>query len=164
MYNKNQLNSIKFIQIQSGADIVDKYESIKLNNQLCFSLYALSREIIKKYKPLLDKHNLTYTQYIAMLVMWEKEKILFKELGKILHLDSGTLTPVLKKLEAMELIIKYRNKEDDRVVTVELTEKGRLLKDEVTHIPVDMYNICKNESVDLLNLKQEIDELLNTLS
>ena len=164
MYNKNQLNSIKFIQIQSGADIVDKYESIKLNNQLCFSLYALSREIIKKYKPLLDKHNLTYTQYIAMLVMWEKEKILFKELGKRLHLDSGTLTPVLKKLEAMELIIKYRNKEDDRVVTVELTEKGRLLKDEVTHIPVDMYNICKNESVDLLNLKQEIDELLNTLS
>ena len=161
MYNKNQLNSIKFIQIQSGADIVDKYESIKLNNQLCFSLYALSREIIKKYKPLLDKHNLTYTQYIAMLVMWEKEKILFKELGKRLHLDSGTLTPVLKKLEAMELIIKYRNKEDDRVVTVELTEKGRLLKDEVTHIPV---NICKNESVDLLNLKQEIDELLNTLS
>ena len=156
MYNKNQLNSIKFIQIQSGADIVDKYESIKLNNQLCFSLYALSREIIKKYKPLLDKHNLTYTQYIAMLVMWEKEKILFKELGKRLHLDSGTLTPVLKKLEAMELIIKYRNKEDDRVVTVELTEKGRLLKDEVTHIPVDMYNICKNESVDLLNLKQEI--------
>ena len=164
MYNKNQLNSIKFIQIQSGADIVDKYESIKLNNQLCFSLYALSREIIKKYKPLLDKHNLTYTQYIAMLVMWEKEKILFKELGKRLHLDSGTLTPVLKKLEAMELIIKYRNKEDDRVVTVELTEKGRLLKDEVTHITVDMYNICKNESVDLLNLKQEIDELLNTLS
>jgi len=164
VYNKNQLNSIKFIQIQSGADIVDKYESIKLNNQLCFSLYALSREIIKKYKPLLDKHNLTYTQYIAMLVMWEKEKILFKELGKRLHLDSGTLTPVLKKLEAMELIIKYRNKEDDRVVTVELTEKGRLLKDEVTHIPVDMYNICKNESVDLLNLKQEIDELLNTLS
>ena len=124
---------------------MDKYESIKLNNQLCFSLYALSREIIKKYKPLLDKHNLTYTQYIAMLVMWEKEKILFKELGKRLHLDSGTLTPVLKKLEAMELIIKYRNKEDDRVVTVELTEKGRLLKDEVTHIPVDMYNICKNE-------------------
>lgn len=158
------MNLIKFIQIQGGADIVDKYESIKLNNQLCFSLYALSREIIKKYKPLLDKHNLTYTQYIAMLVMWEKEKILFKELGKRLHLDSGTLTPVLKKLEAMELIIKYRNKEDDRVVTVELTEKGRLLKDEVTHIPVDMYNICKNESVDLLNLKQEIDELLNTLS
>ena len=158
------MNSIKFIQIQGGADIVDKYESIKLNNQLCFSLYALSREIIKKYKPLLDNHNLTYTQYIAMLVMWEKEKILFKELGKRLHLDSGTLTPVLKKLEAMELIIKYRNKEDDRVVTVELTEKGRLLKDEVTHIPVDMYNICKNESVDLLNLKKEIDELLNTLS
>lgn len=142
---------------------MDKYEPIKLNNQLCFSLYALSREIIKKYKPLLDKHNLTYTQYVAMLVMWEEEKIPFKELGKRLHLDSGTLTPVLKKLEAMELIIKYRNKEDDRVVTVELTEKGRLLKDDVTHIPMDMYNICKTEEVDLKNLKEQIDKLLNTL-
>lgn len=142
---------------------MDKYEPIKLNNQLCFSLYALSREIIKKYKPLLDKHNLTYTQYVAMLVMWEEEKIPFKELSKRLHLDSGTLTPVLKKLEAMELIIKYRNKEDDRVVTVELTEKGRLLKDDVTHIPMDMYNICKTEEVDLKNLKEQIDKLLNTL-
>ena len=143
---------------------MDKYDKLKLDNQLCFSLYALSREVIKLYNPLLDKYNLTYTQYIAMLVMWEEEKIIFKELGKRLHLDSGTLTPVIKKLESMELVTKYRNKEDDRVVTVELTEKGRLLKDEVTHIPVDMYNMCKSESVDLLNLKKEIDELLNTLS
>ncbi|WP_330490275.1 MarR family winged helix-turn-helix transcriptional regulator [Terrisporobacter hibernicus] len=73
---------------------MDKYESIKLDNQLCFSLYALSREVIKRYKPLLDKHGLTYTQYVAMLVMWEDEKIGFKELGKRLHLDSGTLTPL----------------------------------------------------------------------
>ena len=160
MYNKNQLNSIKFIQIQSGADIVDKYESIKLNNQLCFSLYALSREIIKKYKPLLDKHNLTYTQYIAMLVMWEKEKIPFKELGKRLHLDSGTLTPVLKKLEAMELIIKYRNKEDDRVVTVELTEKGKLLKEDIIEVPENIYSMCLGDGVDLLSLKSQLDTLL----
>lgn len=90
-----------------------KYDKIKLDNQLCFSLYAVSREIIKLYKPLLDKHNLTYTQYIAMLVMWEEEKILFKELGKKLHLDSGTLTPVVKKLESMELVTKYRNKEPE---------------------------------------------------
>ena len=82
---------------------MDKYEVIKLDNQLCFSLYVLSREIIKKYKPLLDEHGLTYTQYIAMLVMWEEEKIAFKELGKRLHLDSGTLTPVLKKLQNTEI-------------------------------------------------------------
>ena len=114
---------------------MNKYENIKLDNQLCFSLYALSREIIKKYKPLLDKHNLTYTQYIAMLVMWEEEKIAFKDLGKRLHLDSGTLTPVLKKLEAMELIFKYRNKEDDRVVTVELTKKVMALKYYIAYVP-----------------------------
>ena len=142
---------------------MDKYEVIKLDNQLCFSLYALSREIIKKYKPLLDEHGLTYTQYIAMLVMWEEEKIAFKELGKRLHLDSGTLTPVLKKLEAMELITKYRNKDDDRVVTVELTKKGKILKEEVTHIPIDVYKLCKTDEVDLINLKQQLDKLLTIL-
>ena len=134
---------------------MDKYEVIKLDNQLCFSLYALSREIIKKYKPLLDEHGLTYTQYIAMLVMWEEEKIAFKELGK--------RPPVLKKLEAMELITKYRNRDDDRVVTVELTEKGKILKEEVTHIPIDVYKLCKTDEVDLINLKQQLDKLLNIL-
>ena len=77
---------------------MDKYESIKLDNQVCFSLYAASREIIKLYKPYLDKYNLTYTQYIAMLVLWEDEKSTVKDIGKRLHLDSGTLTPLLKKI------------------------------------------------------------------
>ena len=99
---------------------MDKYDTLKLENQLCFPLYALSREVIKLYKPYLDKHNLTYTQYITMMVMWEEEKIIFKDLGKKLHLDSGTLTPVIKKLEATGLVTKYRTKEDDRVVAVEL--------------------------------------------
>ena len=142
---------------------MNKYEVIKLDNQLCFSLYALSREIIKLYKPLLDKHGLTYTQYVAMLVMWEHEKIGFKELGKKLHLDSGTLTPVVKKLEAMELVTKYRNKEDDRVVTVELIEKGRLMKEEILDVPQQMYSLCKGEDLDLLSIKIQIDNLLNTL-
>ncbi|SCH87713.1 MULTISPECIES: MarR family winged helix-turn-helix transcriptional regulator [unclassified Romboutsia] len=139
---------------------MDKYDKIKLENQLCFSLYALSREVIKLYKPLLDKYNLTYTQYIAMLVMWEEEKIIFKELGKRLHLDSGTLTPVVKKLEAMELVTKYRNKEDDRVVTVELTEKGKLLKEDIIEVPEKMYSMCKRDGVDLLYLKSQLDNLL----
>lgn len=142
---------------------MNNYEAIKLDNQLCFSLYALSREIIKRYKPLLDKHNLTYTQYIAMLVMWEKEKITFKELGKRLHLDSGTLTPVVKKLEAMELVLKYRNKDDDRVVTVELTEKGKDMKDEILYIPYEMSLNCKIDTSELISMKKAIDELLKTL-
>lgn len=142
---------------------MDKYDKIKLENQLCFSLYALSREVIKLYKPLLDKHNLTYTQYIAMLVIWEEEKIIFKELGKKLHLDSGTLTPVIKKLESMELVTKYRNKEDDRVVTVELTEKGRLLKEDIIEVPEKVYTMCKGQEIDLSSLKSQLDNLLNML-
>lgn len=143
---------------------MDKYEPIKLDNQLCFSLYALSREVIKLYKPLLDKHGLTYTQYIAMLVMWEHEKIGFKELGKKLHLDSGTLTPVVKKLEAMELVIKYRNKEDDRVVTVELTEKGILMREDILEVPKEIYNLCNCSEVDLISIKKGIDNLLNNIN
>ena len=125
-----------------------KYEKMKLDNQLCFSLYAASREVIKTYKPQLDKYGLTYTQYIAMLVVWEYEKITVKEMGQKLHLDSGTLTPVLKKLLSMELIDKYRDKDDDRVVIVEVTEK--------------MY--CKfGKSIDdLVELKRLLDNLLAT--
>ncbi len=140
-----------------------KYDKIKLENQVCFSLYALSREVIKLYKPLLDKHNLTYTQYIAMLVMWEEESIIFKELGKRLHLDSGTLTPVVKKLESMELVTKYRNKEDDRVVTVELTEKGKALKDEILEVPDKMYCNFTSNQEDIIILKKYLDKILNEL-
>lgn len=139
---------------------MDKYNKIKLENQLCFPLYALSREIIKLYKPILDEFNLTYTQYIAMLVMWEDEKITFKDLGKKLHLDSGTLTPVLKKLESMELITKYRTKEDDRVVMVELTEKGRELKDHILEVPEKMF--C-NSGMDVAEALDFKDTLYNML-
>lgn len=142
---------------------MSKYDKIKLENQICFPLYALSREIIKLYKPLLDKYNLTYTQYITMLVIWEEEKIIFKELGKKLHLDSGTLTPVVKKLESMELITKYRNKEDDRVVTVVLTEKGKLLKEEILEVPDKMYCTLKGNEEEFIVFKKILDKLLNTL-
>ena len=142
---------------------MDKYDKLKLDNQLCFSLYALSREVIKLYNPLLDKYNLTYTQYIAMLVMWEEESIIFKELGKRLHLDSGTLTPVVKKLESMELVTKYRNKEDDRIVTVELTEKGKALKDEILEVPDKMYCNFTSNQEDIIILKKYLDKILNEL-
>ena len=142
---------------------MSKYDTIKLENQLCFSLYALSREVIKLYKPILDKYHLTYTQYLAMLVVWEEEKINFKELGHRLHLDSGTLTPVVKKLEQMNLISKYRNKEDDRLVTIELTEKGRLLKEEIIAVPEQMFCNFKGNTEELVLLKSYLDNLLCTM-
>ncbi|MCB2295147.1 MarR family transcriptional regulator [Clostridium algoriphilum] len=143
---------------------MDKYENIKLDNQLCFSLYATSREVIKLYKPLLDQYNLTYTQYITMLVLWEAEKISFKEVGQKLHLDSGTLTPVLKKLESMQLIIKYRDKKDDRTVIIELTEKGTALKENILQVPETMYCKLGGSFEKLKKLKESLDELLGELN
>lgn len=139
---------------------MNKYEKLKLDNQLCFSLYAASREVIKVYKPLLDKYGLTYTQYIVMLVVWEHEKITVKEMGQKLHLDSGTLTPVLKKLFSMELINKYRDINDDRVVVVELTQKGKELKDEIVDVPEQMYCKLGGNIEDAIELKKMLDKLL----
>ena len=139
-----------------------KNEKMKLDNQLCFSLYAASREVIKTYKPQLDKYGLTYTQYIAMLVVWEYEKITVKEMGQKLHLDSGTLTPVLKKLLSMELIDKYRDKDDDRVVIVEVTEKGRRMKEEIIEVPEKMYCKFGKNIENVVELKRLLDNLLAT--
>lgn len=143
---------------------MDKFESLKLSNQVCFPLYAASREVIKLYKPFLDEYNLTYTQYITMLVLWEDEKITIKELCKKLYLDSGTITPVIKKLEAMGLLIKYRDKSDERIVNVELTDKGRELKEEIVKVPEQVS--CKiNGSVeDLLILKNLLEKVLDEIS
>ena len=142
---------------------MNDYSNLKLDNQLCFSLYAASREVIKLYKPCLDKFNLTYTQYIAMLVIWENEKSTVKGIGERLHLDSGTLTPLLKKLEGMGLIKRYRDTKDDRVVIIELTEQGRELKHKIKCIPDEMasrINLTKDE---IEALKYGLDNLLDRL-
>src|SRR6056297_721979 len=117
---------------------MDKYDSLKLENQLCFPLYALSRKVTKLYKPLLDKYNLTYTQYITMLVIWEYEKISFKDLGQKLYLDSGTLSPVIKRLKNKELIDKFRDPTDDRSVVIELAKKGKEMKKKIIEVPSKM--------------------------
>lgn len=117
------------------ADMNDKYACLKLDNQLCFPLYAASKEVVRKYKPLLDELDLTYTQYITMMVMWENKKINVKDLGERLFLDSGTLTPVLKKLEEKGYVTRTRSKEDERVLDVAITKKGVALKDEAIKIP-----------------------------
>ncbi|MBE6072244.1 MAG: MarR family transcriptional regulator [Clostridium butyricum] len=140
-----------------------KYDDIKLENQLCFSLYAASREVIKLYKPCLDKFNLTYTQYVAMLVLWEEERTTVKGMGEKLHLDSGTLTPLLKKLEKSGLISRYRDVNDDRVVVVELTEQGKALKEQITCVPCEMKGKLKLSKEQTDELKKLLDNLLNCL-
>lgn len=110
-------------------------DKLKLDNQLCFAVYVASKEIIKQYKPFLDPLGLTYTQYITLLALWEKSDISVKELGQRLFLDSGTLTPLLKKLEAMNLIERVRSSDDERLIIVSLTKKGLDLKKEVIDIP-----------------------------
>ncbi|MCR5102660.1 MAG: MarR family transcriptional regulator [Butyrivibrio sp.] len=113
----------------------EKYAGLKLENQLCFPLYACSKEIIRKYKPYLDEIDLTYTQYIAMMVMWERKEVNVKTLGESLYLDSGTLTPVLKKLESKGYITRKRSEQDERNLVVTITEKGEALKDKATCVP-----------------------------
>ena len=115
-----------------------RYDVLKLENQLCFPLYAAAKETVKLYRPLLEKMNLTYTQYIAMLVFWEHKKMNVKELGEKLYLDSGTLTPVLKSLEAKGYVRRYRSTEDERVLLVEVTEAGKALREEALSVPAQM--------------------------
>ncbi|WP_028829137.1 MarR family winged helix-turn-helix transcriptional regulator [Proteocatella sphenisci] len=140
-----------------------KYEKLKLENQLCFPLYALSREVIKLYKPFLDKYDMTYTQYVTMLVMWEYEEIFFKELGLKLHLDSGTLTPVVKKLESMNLLTKKRDESDDRQVKVTLTQKGKDIKEDMVEIPQKMAEKFKGNEILIMELKKNLDSVLNIM-
>ena len=115
-----------------------KYEVLKLENQLCFQLYACSRELIKHYKPFLDELDLTYTQYIAMMVLWEHRSVTVKEMGQYLFLDSGTLTPLLKKMEAKGLITRKRDQEDERSLIISLTDEGEALKERAVEVPVKL--------------------------
>lgn len=117
----------------------NKYDNLKLENQLCFPLYACSKEIVRRYKPFLDELELTYTQYITMMVLWEKKETNVKELGNCLYLDSGTLTPVLKKLEAKGYIRRERSKEDERNLLVSITEEGEMLRDRAVEVPEKIY-------------------------
>jgi len=133
----------------------DKFDCLKISNQVCFPLYACSKEIVKRYKPYLDPIDLTYTQYITMLVVWEEEEITVKALGDKLFLDSGTLTPVLKKLEQKGYVKRSRSKDDERNLIITLTKDGRELKQEACKIPAQMgkcVNLSHDESVQLYNL------------
>ena len=114
------------------------HEALRLENQLCFPLYACSKEVVRRYRPLLEPLDLTYTQYIAMMVLWEKKETTVKDLGACLWLDSGTLTPVLKSLEAKGYLVRQRARDDARNVRVILTQKGEALAERAANIPAQM--------------------------
>lgn len=118
---------------------MNKEEVLKLDNQLCFSIYACSREIISMYRPYLDQLGITYPQYLALLVLWDVQECTVKELGERLYLDSGTLTPMLKRMESAELIKRQRSQDDERKVIVCLTDKGKLLKEKAYCIPEALF-------------------------
>lgn len=137
----------------------ENYDGLKLENQLCFPLYACSKEIIRRYKPLLDELDLTYTQYIVMMVLWEKRRVNVKELGKCLFLDSGTLTPVLKKMEDKGYVTRNRAKEDERNLIISITEKGVQLKSKAKNIPKKIgkcINLSKKEAMEMYKIMYKL--------
>ena len=132
-----------------------KFDLLKLENQLCFPLYAAAKETVKLYRPYLEPFDLTYTQYITLMVVWEKGCVNVKELGERLYLDSGTLSPLLKCLENKGYIKRSRCPGDERICHVELTEKSEALKEQMLHIPVEMakeVSLTMEESIQLYNL------------
>ena len=135
--------------------MTDKYASLRLDSQLCFPVYACAKEITRAYKPYLDAIDLTYTQYIAMMVLWERGSVNVKTLGESLLLDSGTLTPVLKKLEAKGYIVRTRSEKDERNLVVSLTPAGDALKEKALSIPArmgDCLSLTKEEAQQLYEL------------
>ena len=135
------------------------YEQLRLDNQLCFPLYAASKELVRHYKPFLDPLDLTYTQYIAMMVLWEQGQVTVKELGEKLWLDSGTLTPVLKKLEAKGYILRRRDESDERSVVVSVTDAGAALADRASEIPIQVgacLDLSPQEGMELHRLLRKV--------
>ena len=138
----------------------DKYDALKLDNQLCFPLYACAREVTKQYKPFLDEIGLTYTQYITMMVLWEHGQITSKALGDRLYLDSGTLTPLLKKLEEKGLVTRNRCPEDERNLMVTLTDAGRALREPAADIPGKMAGCIPLDPADAMTLYRILRKML----
>ncbi len=141
----------------------NQYDKLKLENQLCFPLYAASKEVIRRYKPFLDELDMTYTQYIAMMVMWEHKELTVKELGRYLYLDSGTLTPLLKTMEKKGWVTRCRSREDERVLNVSITENGEALKERAVHVPEQMADCMKLEKEEAMQLYTLLYKMLENI-
>ena len=137
-------------------------EKLKLENQLCFPLYACAKEIVRRYTPLLEPLGLTYTQYIAMMVMWEHKSISIRDMGKLLFLDSGTLTPMLKKMEKAGWIQRKRSEIDERMVIITITDRGEALHDMAAEIPEKMAGCVTLENDEALQLYSLLHKLMKS--
>lgn len=142
---------------------MENHHSLQLENQLCFPLYAIAKEIIGLYRPFLDAIDITYPQYLVMMVLWERDGLTVNQIGAKLYLDSGTLTPLLKRLEVKGFIMRKRKKEDERVVEVFLADKGRNLQQKACEIPAKMQEKLNLTIEDLVELKETVQKILNKI-
>ncbi|MBQ0042946.1 MAG: MarR family transcriptional regulator [Lachnospiraceae bacterium] len=140
---------------------MENYDCLKLENQLCFPLYVCAKEVVRQYKPFLDEIDLTYTQYIAMMVMWEQKEITVKGLGEYLFLDSGTLTPVLKHLEKKGYVERTRSKEDERNLIISLTSEGEALKEKALSVPGKVSQCVSLNADDAKELYRILNSIMN---
>lgn len=143
---------------------IQEEESLKLENQLCFPLYAASRKVITLYQPYLKPLNITYTQYIVLMVLWETDGIPINELGKKLFLDNGTLTPLLKKMEGQGYLTRQRSKQDERMVIISLTQKGKDMKELCKNVPSAVGNCIKIEKEQAQALYFMLYDIINQIS
>ena len=137
---------------------------LKLDKQLCFSVYVLHREIMQSYRPILNEIGLTYPQYITMMALWEKDDLTVNQLGEILQLDNGTLTPLLKRLESKSYLSRTRSKDDERVVKIQLTEKGHQLKEKASCVPMQILESLQLSPEDMQQLKSLSDKVINKIN
>ena len=141
----------------------DRYDSIRLDNQLCFPLYACAKEIVRQYRKPLEEIGLTYTQYVVMMVLWEHGGMTEGELGKMVQLDSGTLAPLLKRLEKQGLVSRVRPEENERKLAISLTEEGEALKEKALSVPQAMRGCIDLPEEELLELKRLLEKALGRM-
>ena len=148
-------------------DIMEKEEQLKLVNQVCFPMYSVSRLLTKAYKPYLDKLGITYPQYLVLLVLWETDEVSVNHISATLLLNTNTVSPLLKRMEKLDIIVRNRSKNDERSIIVCLTQNGVNLKEAAKDIPESLLNAICKENVkleDVLHLKETLDALINVLS
>ena len=139
-------------------------DALKLENQLCFPLYVCAKEVVRRYRPLLEPLGLTYTQYIAMMAFWEHKTLTVGRLGELLHLDSGTLTPVLKKMEKAGWIRRERSRTDERQTIVTITPDGEALRERAAEVPQQMMQCVRLDGDEAMQLYTLLYKLINSMS
>ncbi|SHG79067.1 DNA-binding transcriptional regulator, MarR family [Ferrimonas marina] len=148
----------------STENLQGKSDPLRLDSQICFPLYSAANAVTRAYRPLLKEFDLTYLQYIVMMVLWERQRVNVKTLGEELHLDSGTLTPLLKRLEAKALVVRQRSESDERVREISLTDEGRALKAKMAQVPAAMACRVALSVEELMELKRLSQKLLSQLA